>query len=171
MDIRSEEENEHLDNVSSISSLQKQRWERYLSSGRGSDNLFRAIDVNNTDRISVKDIHVFLDSIEHKGAHPRAFRILDELSHDHQITEAEFKSWLVLATQLGHDKCASFTMQYDQQPHVGDRKAQLEDPTYHSWNETTMNQQIRRMQYAVRGSVVMKADALAAEGREILFTK
>lgn len=157
-----------------LASQQKKCWETYLSSGRGSEGLFKAIDVHDADRISVSDVHVFADSVDHKGVHPRAFRMLDELAHDHEITLAEFKSWLVLATQLGHhhhESCASYRLHYESHPDVGETKEALDDPSYHSWNEATMNQQIRRMQYAVRGSVVMRADALAAEGREILFTK
>lgn len=33
-----------------------------------------------------------------------------------------------------------------------------------------MSQSLRRMQYAVRGEVVMLAEQLKAEGREIIFT-
>ena len=33
-----------------------------------------------------------------------------------------------------------------------------------------MSQNLRRMQYAVRGEVVIKADAMAAEGRKIIYT-
>jgi alanine transaminase len=40
----------------------------------------------------------------------------------------------------------------------------------HSWNETTMSQQVRTMEYAVRGQVVIHADKLAAEGKDILYT-
>jgi len=39
-----------------------------------------------------------------------------------------------------------------------------------AWNEVTMAQNLRKMQYAVRGEVVMKADLLKAEGREIVYT-
>jgi len=35
---------------------------------------------------------------------------------------------------------------------------------------SNMSQALRKMQYAVRGEVVMKADALEQEGREILYT-
>lgn len=40
----------------------------------------------------------------------------------------------------------------------------------YAWNEMTMAQNLRKMQYAVRGEVVMKASALQAEGRDIVFT-
>ena len=40
----------------------------------------------------------------------------------------------------------------------------------YSWNQNTMSQAVRRMEYAVRGPIVMKADILAAEGKEIFYT-
>lgn len=40
----------------------------------------------------------------------------------------------------------------------------------YSWNKTTMNQAVKRMQYAVRGPIVIKADAMLDEGKEIFFT-
>lgn len=40
----------------------------------------------------------------------------------------------------------------------------------YSWNEDTMSQSLRRMQYAVRGEVVMRAGQLEAEGKTILYT-
>jgi aspartate/methionine/tyrosine aminotransferase len=45
----------------------------------------------------------------------------------------------------------------------------VEDESF-LWNKESMSQSLRRMQYAVRGKVVMRADALAAQGREILYT-
>ena len=45
-----------------------------------------------------------------------------------------------------------------------------DDDDNFAWNETTMAQNLRKMQYAVRGEVVMKADLLKAEGKEITYT-
>lgn len=118
----------------------------------------------------MKKLHFFLDSVDHKGVHPRAFKILDEIAHDHPITLKEFKSWLVLATKLGHDTHASYSLDYESHPETGDRLERNSETDYHSWNEVTMSQNVRRMQYAVRGQVVMRADALKAQGKEILFT-
>ncbi len=39
-----------------------------------------------------------------------------------------------------------------------------------SWNEHTMSKAVKNMEYAVRGPIVIRADALAAEGKEILYT-
>jgi hypothetical protein len=48
-----------------------------------------------------RDVHFFLDSINHRGVDPRAFKMLDALAHDHQLTLKEFQSWLVIATKVG----------------------------------------------------------------------
>ena len=86
--------------------------------------------------------------------------------------------------------------QYETSPHIGDRrsttllKKQKEETAVqppktdqhkkkidkdlhleYSWNASTMSQALRRMQYAVRGEVVMAAEKLAAAGREIIYTK
>ncbi len=157
-------------NADPLAAWQKGCWKTYLSSGRGSDTLFRAIDSDHTFTISPQKVRVFLDSVGHKGVHPRAFKMLDELSHDHELNLAEFKSWLVIATKFGSDTNSEFSKSYERHPDIGERKPQLSDNDYHSWNETSMNQAVRKMQYAVRGQVVMRADELRAQGRDILFT-
>lgn len=157
-------------NPEHLAAWQKGCWDTYISSGRGSDTLFRAIDVNYTQHLSTEEIRLFLDSVDHKGVHNRAFKMLDELAHDHPISLAEFKSWLVIATKFGAETNSDFSKQYNRHPDIGERKPQIDDPDYHSWNEVTMNQAVRKMQYAVRGQVVMRADELRAEGKDILFT-
>lgn len=153
-----------------LASWQKGNWDNYLASGRGSDTLFRSIDSDHNHVISTKELRVFLDSVKHRGVHPRAFKMLDELAHSHEITMQEFKSWLVLATKFGTEKNSNFALDYNRHPHVGDREPQAEGDDYHTWNETTMSQSVRRMQYAVRGQVVMRADELHEDGTDILFT-
>lgn len=153
-----------------LTAWQKGCWKTYLSSGRGSDTLFRSIDSDHTFSITPQKVRVFLDAVGHKGVHPRAFKILDELAHDHPLNIAEFKSWLVIATKFGADTNSEFSKRYEQHPEIGERKPQLNSSDYHSWNATTMNQAVRKMQYAVRGQVVMRADELRAQGRDVLFT-
>lgn len=51
-----------------------------------------------------------------------------------------------------------------------DEDAAAGDEDEHAWNEVTMAQNLRKMQYAVRGEVVMKADLMKAEGRDIVYT-
>lgn len=161
----------HVSSISDpLAAWQKGCWKTYLSSGRGSDTLFRAIDSDHTFTISPHKVRVFLDSVGHKGVHPRAFKMLDELAHDHELNLAEFKSWLVIATKFGADTNSEFSKHYERHPDVGERKPQPDTSDYHSWNETSMNQAVRKMQYAVRGQVVMRADELRSQGRDILFT-
>jgi len=156
--------------TAALATWQKACWSTYLSSSLGSDNLFRSIDADHDNSINAKEIQTFLDNVGHKGVHPRAFKMLDELAHDHPISIKEFKSWLVLATKFGCDKNSGFALDYAKYPEVGERKPCSEESDWHSWNATTMSQSIRRMQYAVRGTIVMRADELKAEGAEILFT-
>ena len=57
---------------SPLSLWQKQCWETYLSTGRGGDTLFQSISSNNQNQtISAQELHVFLDSVNGKGVHPR----------------------------------------------------------------------------------------------------
>jgi len=137
---------------------QKSNWITYLGSGLGSDNLFRSIDTNNDKRIQVKELHVFLESVNYKGVHPRAFKILDELTHEQELDIEGFKSWLILATKFDNVKNSSYRKEYDNYNQVGDRSEQKEGDEYYSLNKTTMSQAVRKMQYAVRGRLVMKAD-------------
>lgn len=131
-----------------IASIQKQTWNSYISSGRGSDLLFRAIDQSHSGNITSQEFRQFLDNVEHKGVHPRAFTMLDELAHDHAINKREFKSWLVLATKLGHEKNSSYSADYYSHPQTGERqqpkkKEDDSDEPFHSFNEVTMNQNVR----------------------------
>jgi len=153
-----------------LSIWQKSCWETYLTTGRGSDNLFQSIDSNRSRTIAVDELHVFLDSVGNKGVHPRAFKMLDELTHDHNLSRQEFKSWLNLATNFHQEQESQYELGYEKLPHLGERKPQPDDANYHTWNEHTMSQAVRKMEYAVRGQVVMRADELQSQGKEILFT-
>jgi len=153
-----------------LSIWQKSCWETYLTTGRGSDNLFQSIDSNRSRTIAVDELHVFLDSVGNKGVHPRAFKMLDELAHDHNLSRKEFKSWLTLATNFRQEEESQYELGYEKLPHLGERKPQLDGANYHTWNEHTMSQAVRKMEYAVRGQVVMRADELQSQGKEILFT-
>jgi len=142
----------------------------YLASGLGSDHLFRSIDTNHDKKIQVKELHVFLESVDFKGVHPRAFKILNELAHDHQLEIEEFKSWLILATKFGGEKNSAYAIDYDTFTQVGNRKPKVDGDDYYSLNKTTMSQSVRKIQYAVRGQIAMKADKLKAQGKDIIFT-
>ena len=109
---------------------------------------------------------------------------------DHPLDFVEFQEWLVASTQDIVQACA-VQEYYESSPHVGDRrsttlgKQQQQEPSSsskekmtkdkdlhleYSWNASTMSQALRRMQYAVRGEVVMAAEKMAAAGREIIYT-
>lgn len=144
--------------------LQRLCWEAYLGSGRGSTTLFQSIDANSTGYISREDLIVFLSSIEGKGVNPKAFQILDVLADDHRIDLREFKSWLIIATKFGSkDKNSSYKASLDEHPELGERqKSEYEDE--YSWNEVTMAQSLRRMQYVsadfVRPTLLLKCRVL-----------
>lgn len=76
--------------------LQRLCWEAYLGSGRGSDTLFKSIDVDMCGYISRENLLHFIDSVEGKGVNPKAFKIIDVLADDHRIDLKEFKSWLIM---------------------------------------------------------------------------
>ena len=83
-----------------------------------------------------------------------------------------FKKWLIAATKMSADSKNSRMLEYwALHPQQGELYiSDAEENENYTWNEETMSQSLRRMQYAVRGEVVMKADQLAAQGRDILYT-
>jgi len=106
---------------------------------------------------------------------PYAWNILEKWEQDNQKYDIrDFKKWLVAASKMSADTKNSRLMEYlAMNPNVGENSylsdAGEEDPVF-TWNEETMSRSLRRMQYAVRGEVVMRADQLAAQGNEILYT-
>jgi hypothetical protein len=151
-------------NTSHLASWQKGCWTTYLANGLGSDNLFRSIDTDNDSGISAQELQTFFESVNYKGVHPRAFKMIHELASDHVLDNQEFKSWLILATKFGAEKNSVFALNYaTRYPDIGERKPQTEndDANYYSWNSSTMSQAVRRMQYAVRGQIVMRADEVS----------
>lgn len=153
---------------SAASESQKSLWQSYQATGRGSIALFASIDSDHDLRVQASDLERLYDSLEGSDMMPeRAYRLLHELADDHPIDLATFQSWLILATQqAGY---APIQPLYDTHPYIGNRSTRNLERE-HVWNKSSMSQSLRKMQYAVRGSVVMRADELAAEGREILYT-
>jgi len=159
------------------SSVIEAKWNTYLASGRGSQDLFDSIvAIDGTDRITASEVRKFLDSVGRKGVHARAFAKLELLADDHRLSLDEFREWLAWATEYPPTGEQNVRLQesYKDHPHRGvSKKELLEDGALivePPWNASTMNQAVRRMQYAVRGSVVMKAEQLQADGRDVLFT-
>lgn len=163
--------------------VQKALWDSYLASGRGGHDLFTSVDLDGNGSISASEVVYFFDSVEREGVHPDAFMRLETLSTDHELDLKEFLSWLTLSTKLEPQSMTSHKEAYEAHPEVGERRVdrlikeremeeeeEEEEEKIYAWNESTMSQALRRMQYAVRGEVVMKAEALKSEGRKIVFT-
>jgi hypothetical protein len=161
--------------------VRRQLWEFYLSTGRGANALFEAIDLDENGSIEPEDLKDFMIEVlktEEEESDPREImpyawnRLEQRAAAGQSYGSRDFKKWLVAATKMSADMKNSRMMEYlSQQPNSGDQYVSdaEEDPQF-SWNEETMSQSLRRMQYAVRGEVVMRADQLAAQGREILYT-
>ena len=169
-----------------LANVRKQLWEFYFSTGRGANALFEAIDLKETGSLEPKEVKAFITEVlsyEENGetvqGNPRdimpyAWNILEKKEQDNQSYDIRaFKKWLVAATKMSADTKNSRLMEYlsrgeNSYSYLSDADEE-EDPVF-TWNEESMSQSLRRMQYAVRGEVVMKADQLAAQGREILYT-
>uniref|UniRef100_A0A7S1FNG6 EF-hand domain-containing protein n=1 Tax=Corethron hystrix TaxID=216773 RepID=A0A7S1FNG6_9STRA len=164
-----------------IVDVRKQLWEIYLSSGRGSNALFEAIDIDENGRIEPAELKLFMEDVLQIGGEkvdprkimPYAWNRLEQKAlRNKSYNIKSFKRWLVAATKMSADTRNQRMMEYfEQHPATGDLCAtDSEETETFTWNEETMSQSLRRMQYAVRGEVVMRADKLQSQGREILYT-
>jgi alanine transaminase len=164
-----------------LQDVKKQLWEFYLSTGRGANALFEAIDLDESGSIDPEDLKTFMMEvlrdgdtyIDPKEIMPYAWNRLEQRAAANQRYDTKtFKQWLVAATKMSADMKNSRLMEYlSQHPNTEDGYvSHAEEDASFSWNEESMSQSLRRMQYAVRGEVVMKADQLASQGREILYT-
>lgn len=110
--------------------------------------------------------------VDCRGINDAAKHEIWNAAQDHQITFPEFQAWLIRATKFDGScgRNSNIKAVYEKHPQLGPRYQPKKEVEEYSWNASTMSQGLRRMQYAVRGEVVMRADALAAEGREIIYT-
>jgi aspartate/methionine/tyrosine aminotransferase len=159
--------------------IRKQLWEFYLSTGRGANALFEAIDLDEKGTVDPNNLKKFMEEVlpqdvEPKEIMPYAWNRLEQRAAAGQEYDTRaFKKWLVAATKMSADMKGSRLFglySHDPQGLGADESEQEDQQRTYTWNEETMSQSLRRMQYAVRGEVVMKADQLAAQGREILYT-
>jgi len=168
-------------NTKPLGDVRKQLWDFYLSTGRGGNALFEAIDLDENGLIDPNELKSFIEEVvkadggesnDPKETMPYAWNRLEEQeeagrTYDHK----SFKKWLVAATKMSADVKNSRIQEYlIKHPDTGDHTMSNKQTEEFSWNEDTMSQSLRRMQYAVRGEVVMRANQLEAEGREILYT-
>lgn len=150
--------------------LQRTLWDSYLASGRGAQELFDSIDVDSSAKITSSEVSDFLSTVPHDGIiREEAFASLQSLADDHELDLSEFRTWLVEATKF-HGEGSVAKDSYESHPDTGYRSADEIERDWYSWNEDSMSQGLRRMQYAVRGEIVMRAEALQAEGKEIIYT-
>ena len=184
-----------------IVDVRKQLWDFYLSTGRGANALFEAIDLDENGKIEPADLKTFmLDVLRSSAADdddddgivdprdimPYAWNRLEQREAAGQAYDQRaFKKWLVAATKMSADMKNSRMLEILSRQEPDAYWSEVEDNnntsnnnnsheqqqarTY-TWNEETMSQSLRRMQYAVRGEVVMRADQLAAQGKDILYT-
>eukprot|EP00565_Helicotheca_tamesis_P006972 CAMPEP_0185730170 /NCGR_PEP_ID=MMETSP1171-20130828/8711_1 /TAXON_ID=374046 /ORGANISM="Helicotheca tamensis, Strain CCMP826" /LENGTH=601 /DNA_ID=CAMNT_0028399167 /DNA_START=53 /DNA_END=1858 /DNA_ORIENTATION=- len=156
--------------------LQKNLWNSYLASGRGAYELFESIDLDKNGTVSAEEVVFFLDSVNREGVRSDEFARLEELVSAHQeLNTGDFLRWLAAATSNEPQEEKIQKDAYEKHSQTGKRRSStiiMEEKVEqeYAWNENTMSQSLRRMQYAVRGEVVMKAESLRAEGREIVFT-
>jgi len=169
-----------------LANVRKQLWEFYFSTGRGASALFEVLDLKETGFLEPTEIKAFMKEVlsyeengktvkvDPRDIMPYAWNILEKQEAEGKKYDIrDFKKWLVAATKMSADTKNTRLMEYlEMNPNVGETylsDAEEEDPVF-TWNEESMSQSLRRMQYAVRGEVVMKADQLAAQGKEILYT-
>ena len=149
-----------------MSTSTRQHWNSYVATGRGSAALFGSIDVDADGKISPSDVRLFVESVEHAMSE-RALNLLENrVASNEPLDLHAFQKWLIDATHP--EGYRSMQEHYDAHPHVGEKRNAGKEQF--AWNASSMSQSLRRMQYAVRGEVVIKADKLAAQGREIIYT-
>ena len=163
--INDDTDQEHIDGASAskqdLHPVQKKLWDSYLANGRGAHELFDSIDLDQTGLVHRSEVVYFFNSVGREGVRPDAFKRLEQLSTDHSLDKKEFLRWLTLATRMEPQKLKTIKKAYEIHPEVGKRRAEADvavpkEDRHYSWNETTMAQSLRQMQYAVRGEVVMK---------------
>ncbi|GMH60225.1 hypothetical protein TrRE_jg7023, partial [Triparma retinervis] len=131
----------------------KMLFEAYASTSRSSTELFMTLDQDGDGLLQKSEVVDFLNNLA--GYHLES------------INKAAITA-LVMATKFGDSRSSKMVKAYKKLPDLGEIGAVCEEPK--SWNSNSMAQNLRRMQYAVRGEVVMKAERLMSEGKDIIFT-
>ncbi|KAL7549080.1 hypothetical protein ACHAWF_012351 [Thalassiosira exigua] len=150
-----------------IARLQQECWDGYVSTGRGCHTLFQLLDTDSSGKISWQEVRFFLENVRESDINPAARKDVLEAASDGDIGFSDFQTWLIKATKVDPGTRNTYASQHY---HASIGSAPKPADSVHSWNKQTMSQSLRRMQYAVRGEVVIRADAMAAEGRKIIYT-
>lgn len=151
-----------------IAKLQQECWDGYVATGRGCHTLFQLLDTDSSGAISWQEVRFFLENVRESDINPAARREVLQSAQEGVITFPQFQKWLIKATMVDQGLKNTFAVE-NYQASIGNVPKPADSET-HSWNKHSMSQNLRRMQYAVRGEVVIRADALAAEGRKIIYT-
>lgn len=139
-----------------IAKLQQECWDGYVATGRGCHTLFQLLDTDSSGQISWQEIRFFLQNVRESDINPAARKEALEAASDGDIGFKEFQAWLIKATKVDPNTKNAFASEH-YLASIGSAPKPLESE--HSWNKHTMSQNLRRMQYAVRGEVVIRADA------------
>ena len=153
-----------------LKDVKKQLWEFYLSTGRGANALFEAIDLDENGAVSPEDLMEFIEEAmgdeDPRDIMPYAWNRLEQRAKAKQQYDIKhFKKWLVAATKMSADMKNSRLMAYlrhnpmtgdlsqNRLPYQQEDDEEYDETAVYTWNEETMSQSLRRMQYAVRGEV------------------
>ena len=140
-----------------IAKLQQECWDGYVATGRGCHTLFQLLDTKSSGFINWQEIRFFLENVRESDINPAARKEVLEAAADGHINFREFQAWLIKATKVDPGTRNMFASEH-YHASIG-TAARKKDDSDHSWNKHTMSQNLRRMQYAVRGEVVIRADA------------
>eukprot|EP00934_Nitzschia_sp_Nitz4_P006561 Nitzschia sp. Nitz4//scaffold703_size1614//954//1613//NITZ4_009321-RA/size1614-processed-gene-0.0-mRNA-1//1//CDS//3329557080//6551//frame0 len=163
----------------------KQLWEFHLRTEHDANALFEAIDLRENGFVEPAELKSFMvemlstadggEPLDPKELMPYAWNLLEMREADRKVYDRQsFKQWWLVAAATMSASAGSSSnhlLQYlADHPHMDESLvSEKEEKDVYTWNEETMSQTLRRMQYAVRGEIVMRADKMLSEGREILF--
>ena len=150
-----------------LAKLQQECWDGYVATGRGCHTLFQIIDTDSSGTVSWQELTYFLKNVRDSDINAAAKMDVLMAAADGNLCFSEFQDWLIKATKVDPGLKNSYA-DHHYHKSIGNETDSLQ--RVHSWNKYTMSQNLRRMQYAVRGEVVLRADTMAAEGRKIIYT-
>jgi Ca2+-binding EF-hand superfamily protein len=78
---------------------QQDLFDYYIQNKAGATDLFHSLDLNYDEKISVKEIQYFLDSLDTTASSTSSLKTLIELGEDHELSQNEFEMWLSTATR------------------------------------------------------------------------
>lgn len=149
----------HPSTQESISSL-RAKWQSYLSTGRGSRALFRSFGPSPSNTVPASALLSHLNKVGRVGVRDDVISELHRLGHA-ALSLGELQALLIRGTKFSLLSTKRTLAAWEESGEVGRR----EDGEGANLNIEVMSQALRRMQYAVRGEVVMRAEVLAGEVR------